>query len=107
MPRSRSWSIESMTRSVGVSCSVKTPDLREWLPEGHLAWFVIDAVGALDLGAFYGRYRGDGWGRPAHDPQMMVALMLYAYAVGVRSARRIECRCREDVAFRVICANQA
>jgi transposase len=83
------------------------PDLREWLPEGHLAWFVIDAVGELDLAGFYGDYRADGHGRAAHDPAMMVALVLYAYAVGERSSRRIERRLREDVAFRVIAANEA
>jgi transposase len=83
------------------------PDLREWLPEGHLAWFVIDAVGELDLGGFYGDYRADGHGRAAHDPAMMVALVLYAYAVGERSSRNVERRCREDVAFRVIAANEA
>jgi transposase len=83
------------------------PDVREWLPEGHLALFVIDAVEELDLAAFYGRYRVDGWGRPAYDPAIMVALVLYAYAVGVRSARAIERRCVEDVAFRVVAANLA
>ena len=83
------------------------PSLREWLPEGHLAWFVIDAVGELDLGAFYAAYRADGHGRAAHDPAMMVALLLYVYAIGERSSRRIERRCLEDVATRVICANQA
>lgn len=83
------------------------PDLREWLPADHLARFVIDAVEELDLAAFYARYRRDGWGRPAYDPALMVALMLYAYAKGVRSAREIERRCVEDVAFRVIAANLA
>src|SRR5437899_12570162 len=82
------------------------PSLREWLPEGHLAWFVIDAVAELDLGAFYSAYRADGHGGAAHDPAMMVALLLYAYALGERSSRRIERRCVEDVATRVICANQ-
>jgi transposase len=82
------------------------PSLREWLPEDHLAWFVLDAVDELDLGAFYAAYRDDGWGRAAFEPQMMVALLLYAYAVGERSSRQIERRCREDVAFRVITANQ-
>jgi transposase len=82
------------------------PSLREWLPEGHLAWFVLDAVEELDLAAFYAGYRLDGHGRAALDPQMMVALVLYAYAVGERSARGVERRCREDVAFRVIAANQ-
>src|SRR5215216_2240672 len=83
------------------------PDLGEWLPGDHLARFVIDAVEELDLAAFYGAYRRDGWGRPAYDPALMVALILYAYAKGVRSAREIERRCVEDVAFRVITANLA
>jgi transposase len=82
------------------------PSLRDWLPEGHLAWFVIDAVGAFDLSGFYAIYRADGHGRPAHDPAMMVALLLYGYAIGERSSRRLERRCVEDVATRVICANQ-
>ena len=83
------------------------PSLREWLPDGHLAWFVLDAVEVIDLSAIYADYREDGWGRAAHDPAMMVALLLYAYAVGERSSRVIERRCHEDVAFRVICANRA
>src|SRR3954451_12341439 len=66
------------------------PSLREWLPEGHLAWFVIDAVAALDLTPFYTVYRDNGQGRAAHDPAMMVALLLYSYAIGERSSRRIE-----------------
>jgi transposase len=82
------------------------PSLREWLPEGHLAWFVIDAVAEMDLSAFYAAYREDGHGRAAHDPAMMVALLLYAYAGGRRSSRVIERACVDDVAFRVIAANQ-
>jgi transposase len=82
------------------------PSLREWLPDDHLAWYVIDAVAEMDLEPFYSAYRSDGWGRAAFDPQMMVALLLYAYAIGERSARKIERRCSEDVAFRVICANR-
>src|SRR6266540_2808677 len=82
------------------------PDLRDWLDTDHLAWFVIDAVAELDLEPFYAAYRADGHGAAAHDPQMMVSLLAYAYAVGERSSRGIERRCREDVAFRVICANQ-
>ena len=82
------------------------PSLREWLAEDHLAWFVLDAVDEIDLSAFYGDYRDDGWGRAAFEPAMMVALLLYAYAVGERSSRQIERRCREDVGFRVICANR-
>ena len=79
------------------------PDVREWLPEGHLAWFVIDAVDAMDLAAFYAAYRQDGHGRAAYEPAMM-ALVLYAYARGVRSSRAIERACEEDVAYRVIAA---
>jgi transposase len=76
------------------------------LPEDHLVWFVLDSVAELDLDGFYSAYRSDGWGAAAHDPRMMVALLLYAYSIGVRSARGIERRCSEDVAFRVIAANQ-
>jgi hypothetical protein len=47
------------------------PSLREWLPENHLAWYVLDAVAEMDLAAFYRRYRPDGWGRPAYEPAMM------------------------------------
>jgi transposase len=74
------------------------PSLREWLADDHLAWFVLEVVGGLDLSAFYGAYREDGHGRAAHDPAMMVALLVYAYAIGVRSSRAIERRCRGDVA---------
>src|SRR6195952_3105427 len=83
------------------------PSLRDWLPEDHLAWFVLDAVAAMNLEAIFGAYRRDGWGRAAHDPAMVVALLVYAYAIGERSSRRIERRCREDVAVRVITANLA
>jgi transposase len=83
------------------------PSVREWLPVGHLAWWLVEVVGRLELGAFYGEYREDGSGRPAHDPAMMVALLLYGYCVGERSSRRIERRCWEDVAFRVVAANRA
>jgi transposase len=80
------------------------PDVREWLPEDHFAWFVLEAVAAMDLDAFYAVYRGDGRARPAYDPAMVVALLLYAYARGVRSSRAIERACIEDVAYRVIAA---
>ena len=83
------------------------PSLRDGLPEEHLAWFVIEAVGEMDLSAFYVAYRQDGWGRAAHDPAMIVALFVYAYAIGVRSSRGIERHCRDDVALRVITASQA
>src|ERR671911_99444 len=82
------------------------PDVRDWLPEDHFAWFVIDAVERIDMAAFYAAYREDGRCRPAYEPAMMVALLLYAYATGRRSSRVIERACVEDVAFRVIAANQ-
>jgi len=81
------------------------PDVREWLPEGHLAWFILDTVEAMDRSAFYGSYRLDGHGRAAYEPSMMLAVVLYAYARGVRSTRAIERACEEDVAFRVLTAN--
>jgi len=82
------------------------PDVREWLPEGHLAWFVLDAVAEMDLEPFYGAYRCDGHGRAACEPAMMVTLLLYACARGMRSSRAIERACEEDVALRVIAAHQ-
>jgi transposase len=81
------------------------PSLGDWLPKDHLAWFVLETVAELDLSRFYRRYRDDGWGRAAFEPSMMVALLLYAYALGVRSSREIERRLTEDVAFRVVAAN--
>jgi transposase len=82
------------------------PDVREWLPEDHLAWFVIDAVGVLDTAAFYAAYRQDGHGRAAYEPSMMIALLLYCWARGMRSSRAIERACLEDVACRVIAAHE-
>jgi len=83
------------------------PSLNEWLPKDHLARFVVAVVDTLDLSAFYARRRADGWGRAAYDPKMMVALLIYAYATGTRSSRRIEGRLIEDVAFRFIAANES
>jgi transposase len=83
------------------------PDIRDWLPEGHLAWFVLDAVAGMDLAEFYAAYRGDGVGRRAYDPAMMVALLLYSYSRGIRSARKIERACEEDVAFKTIAMLEA
>src|SRR5918911_173806 len=82
------------------------PDVREWLPEDHLAWFVIDAVAVMDLAGFYAAYRQDGHGRAAYEPAVMVALLLYCWARGTRSSRAIERACVEDVACRVIAAQQ-
>ena len=62
------------------------PSLLDWLPQNHLAWFVLDAVEEMDLTGFYAEYRGDGVGRPAHDPAVMVALSCTPTPAG--SARR-------------------
>lgn len=77
--------------------------MREWLEEGHLALFVIDAVTQLDTTELHRLHPNDGAGRPAYDPEMMVALLLYAYCNGMRSSRRIEQACRTDAAYKVIC----
>lgn len=82
------------------------PSLEEWLPEGDLVWFVLDATAQMDLKAFYRRYRTDGQGNTAYEPTMMVSLLLYAYCIGVRSSRKIERKCTRDIAFRVVAANQ-
>ena len=82
------------------------PSLRDWLLEDHYAWFVLASVGEMDLSVFLVSYRRDGHGRPAHDPAMMVALLVYSYARGLCSSRGIERACVEGVAVRVISGNQ-
>jgi transposase len=82
------------------------PDLRDWLPQGHLAWFILDVVDQPDLTAFYLAHRDDGHGHPAYDPKTLLGVLLYAYCVGVPSSRQIERRCHEDIAFRVLAGNQ-
>src|SRR5215213_3454340 len=82
------------------------PSVREWLPEDHLAFFVLDVVAELDLSAFHAAYRADGRGGLVYDPVMMLSVLLYAYCTGERSSRRIERRLVEDVAYRVLAANQ-
>jgi transposase len=78
------------------------PSLTEWLPEDHLVWTVLGAVDQMDLSRFTQAYRLGAAGRARLDPAMMVALLLYAYARGIRSSRGIERACWEDVAFKVI-----
>lgn len=82
------------------------PDMRDWLPQGHLAWEIIKTVDTLDLSAFMSRHRTDGQGRPAYHPRMMVALVLYRYREGIRSSRAIEMACFDDVGARVITGNR-
>ncbi len=81
------------------------PSVKDWLPEDHFAWFLLEVVAELELSPFLAAYRDDGRGGAAYHPAVMVALLLYAYASGERSSRRIERRCREDVGYRVVAAN--
>jgi transposase len=83
------------------------PDLRDWLPADHLAWFILDVVDQLDLEPFLRCYRADGHGHPAYHPKALLGVLLYAYAVGLRSSRQIQRRCQEDLAFRVLAGNSA
>lgn len=83
------------------------PSLHDWVPDSHLARFLVDVVSALDLGAVYASYREkDGRGQAAYAPEMMLRLLLYGYATGVYSSRRIETRTYEDVAFRYLSGDQ-
>ncbi len=84
------------------------PDLRDWLPEGHLALFISDVVDALDLSAILRSYEQgeDDRGRPPYHPAMMVKVLVYAYCTGRPSSRKIERATYEDVAFRVLAADQ-
>lgn len=79
-------------------------DMTEWLPADHQVWLVLDVLEQMDLAALTGRYALGGPGRRGYDPAMMLALIIYGYANGVRSSRAIERACHTDVAFRVICA---
>ena len=81
------------------------PSPLEWLPEGHLARFVLDTVGELDLSPIFAHYERQLRGSPPHHPRMMVSLLVYGYCVGVASSRKIEKKTIEDVAFRVIAGN--
>jgi transposase len=80
------------------------PSPRDWLPDGHLAFFIADTVAALDLKAFYAPYEGDGRRNQPFEPQMMVTILVYAYATGTFSSRRIARKLEEDVAYRVLAA---
>ena len=80
------------------------PSPREWLPEDHLAYFVSDVVDQLNLSPMHAVYGGEQRGQPPYDPRMMTKLLVYGYCVGVFSARKIQQRVREDMAFRVLAA---
>ncbi len=82
------------------------PSIADWLPEDHLAWFIIDIVDQFDLTEFETAYRSDGRGGAAFHPALMTTIMLYAYSIGVISSRKIEQACHTDVGFRVAARNQ-
>ena len=83
------------------------PSLHDWLPEKHLARFLVDVVDALDLGAIYESYEEkDGRGQAAYDPAMMVRVLLYGYCIGSYSSRKIQAKTYEDIAFRYLAADE-
>jgi len=83
------------------------PNLRDWVPEGHVALFLLDVVGAMDLTPIYRGYEaGDGRGQPPYHPGMMVALLLYGYCTGKASSRKIERATYEEVPYRVLTGDQ-
>jgi transposase len=79
------------------------PDMREWLPEGHPVFLVIEALERVDTSAFHALRRTGGAGAAGYDPDMLLAVLVWAYAHRETSSRRMEELCRTDVAFRVIC----
>ena len=79
--------------------------LQDWLPQGHLAYFISDTVDSLNLSAFHARYAGGGSRNQPFHPAMMVKVLVYAYATGVFSSRKIAGKLHEDVAFRVLGAD--
>jgi len=82
------------------------PDMKEWLQEGDLSYFIMDIVGSLDLSSIYADYDGSSGGQPAYDPRLMVSLLLQAYRVGIASSRRIERATYDWVSFRVMSVDQ-
>jgi transposase len=83
------------------------PSLSEWLPEGHLAYFVSDVVDQLDLAPMHAEYGEERRGQPPYDPLMMTKLLVYGYCVGVYSSRKIQQKLQEDVGFRILAAGNA
>jgi len=81
------------------------PSLRDWLPEGHLAYFVSDLIDELNLSAIESYYEQEERGYPPYHPRMMTKILVYGYCVGVFSSRRLQKRLHEDIAFRVLAAD--
>jgi transposase len=82
------------------------PDMRDWLPEDDLVYFIMDVVKELDLSAIYGCYDSSQGGQPPYEPVMMTSLLLYAYCIGMPSSRKIEQATYTSVPFRVLTADQ-
>ena len=82
------------------------PDLKQWLPEDDLVYFIIDVVNELNLDPIYEHYNASKGGQPAYNPRMMVGLLLYAYCMGMPSSRKIEQATHHSIPFRVLTANQ-
>lgn len=82
------------------------PDMAQWLPAGHLVYFIRDVVGQMDLSDIYSSYDGSQGGYPPYHPEMMVSLLIYSYSVGIPSSRQIEKATQESVPFRVLTADQ-
>src|SRR5271169_1503929 len=80
------------------------PSLGQWLPEGHLVYFVSDVVDQLDLSAIHAWYEQEKRGQPPYDPRLMTKLLVYGYCTGVFSSRRIQKRLQEDIPFKVLAA---
>jgi transposase len=78
------------------------PSPKDWLPEGHLVWFILDTVGELDIEDLLAKYRVCGKGELAYSPRTMLSLLIYSYATGTFSSRRIAAQVEENIAFRVI-----
>ncbi|MEA3303750.1 MAG: transposase [Pseudomonadota bacterium] len=83
------------------------PNMMDWLPENHFAWFLIDVISQMDLSAFHAAHRPDGKGQKAHNPAIMLGVLLYGYCRGERSSRRLETLCMESVPYRILAANTA
>ena len=82
------------------------PDLKQWLPEEDLVYFIIDVLNELDLQDIYREYEQEKGGQPPYHPRMMVGLLLYAYCIGLPSSRKIEQATYHSIPFRVLTANQ-
>ena len=82
------------------------PSVQDFIPEDDLAWFLIDAVAAMDTNVFHAKARLGGAGRAGYDPDMLLTLLIYAYCLGLRSSRRIEQLCVRDLGFKVVTGNR-